>query len=71
MVLGYNAYNLAIMPNNGLITDHNGYQFQCDREPVVNPLLTNWSGVRTLPGHPVMVQGQEIQVRGVVSLTTS
>ena len=37
MVLGYNAYNKAIMPDNGLITDHNGYQFQCDRELVVNP----------------------------------
>ena len=26
MVLGCNAYNSAIMPKNGLITDHNGYQ---------------------------------------------
>ena len=37
MVLGYNAYNLATMPDNGLITDHNCYQFQCDLEPVVKP----------------------------------
>ena len=35
MVLGYNAYNSAIMPDNGLITVHNCYQFQCDLEPVV------------------------------------
>ena len=38
MVLSYNAYNSAIMPNNGLITDHNSYQFWCDREPVVTPI---------------------------------
>ena len=25
------------MPNTGLITDHNGYQSKCDREPVVKP----------------------------------
>ena len=25
------------MPDNGLITDHNGYQFWCDREQVVKP----------------------------------
>ena len=37
MALGYNAYKLAIMPDNGLITDQNGYQFRCDREPVVKP----------------------------------
>ena len=37
MVLGYNAYNSAIMADNGLILDHNCYQFQCDREPVVKP----------------------------------
>ena len=37
MALGYNAYNSAIMPDNGLITDHNCYQFLCDWEPVVIP----------------------------------
>ena len=37
MVLGYNAYNSAIMPDNGPITDHNCYQFQCDLEQVVKP----------------------------------
>ena len=26
MVLGYNAYDLAITPDNGLIIDHNCYQ---------------------------------------------
>ena len=37
MVVGYNAYNSTIMANNGLILDHNCYQFRCDREPVVKP----------------------------------
>ena len=37
MVLGYNAYNSAIMPDNGLITDHNCYRIWCDRDQVVKP----------------------------------
>ena len=37
MVLGYNAYNSAIMPDSGLITDHNGYWIQCDLDQVVKP----------------------------------
>ena len=37
MVLGYNAYNLAIMPDNGLITDHDSYWILCDWDPVVKP----------------------------------
>ena len=37
MVLGYNAYNSAIIPYNRLLTDHNCYQIRCDQDPVVKP----------------------------------
>ena len=37
MVLGYNAYNSAIMADNGLILDHKGYRFRCNRDLVVKP----------------------------------
>ena len=37
MVLGYNAYNSAIIPDNRLITDHNCYRIKCDQDPVIKP----------------------------------
>ena len=69
MVLGYNAYNSAIMPDNGLITDHKSYQFQCDLDPVVKPtpdqLVWGSNPTRTSsPGTPPLemrAKGKRVQ----------
>ena len=52
MVLGYNAYNSAIMAINGVVMVHNGYWI---RYRWSNPSKTHWSGVQSLPGYWVQV----------------
>ena len=53
MVLGYNAYNSAIMVINRLVMVHNGYWI---RYQWSNPSKTHLSGVQSLPGYLVLVQ---------------
>ena len=52
MVLGYHAYNSAIMAINGLVMVHNGYAI---RHLWSNPSKTHWSGVQSLPEYSVLV----------------
>ena len=56
MVLGYNAYNSAIIAINGLAMVHNCYWI---RYQWSKPSKTHWSGVQSLPGYLVLVHWLE------------